>query len=80
MRRDQRLRLPDSLDYDRVAGLSSEAVAKLRIARPATLAAAARISGVTPAALTALLAHVRRHDGDGGPGEGLSGSAEKCFT
>ncbi len=61
-RRDEGLEIPDDLDYGGIAGLSNEATAKLETARPATLGAAARISGVTPGALTALLAHVRRRD------------------
>ena len=59
-RRDQVLTIPNDLDYGTLQGLSKEVCSKLEKARPATLAAAARISGVTPAALTALLAHVRR--------------------
>jgi len=59
-RRDEALLIPDDLDFDAVGGLSAEARAKLAEARPATLGAAARISGITPAALTALLGHVRR--------------------
>jgi tRNA uridine 5-carboxymethylaminomethyl modification enzyme len=59
-RRDEQLALPASLDYAAVAGLSNEIREKLVRTRPATLGAAARISGVTPAALTALLGHVRR--------------------
>lgn len=59
-KRDEALALPEDLDFAAVAGLSNEVVAKLTAARPATLAAAARISGVTPAALTALLGYVRR--------------------
>jgi tRNA uridine 5-carboxymethylaminomethyl modification enzyme len=59
-RRDEALRLPQDLDYDAVGSLSSEIRHKLRVARPETLGAAARISGVTPAALVALLRHVRR--------------------
>lgn len=59
-RRDAQLALPADLDYDAVPGLSTEVRQKLNTARPATLGAAARISGVTPAALTLLLAHVRR--------------------
>jgi tRNA uridine 5-carboxymethylaminomethyl modification enzyme len=59
-RRDESLLLPPDLDYDRIGSLSSEIRTKLREARPATLGAAARISGVTPAALVALLRHVRR--------------------
>ncbi|MDB5407604.1 MAG: tRNA uridine 5-carboxymethylaminomethyl modification protein [Rhodospirillales bacterium] len=61
-RRDEALRLPDDLDYDTIGSLSSEIRLKLRQARPATLGAAARISGVTPPALVALLKHVRRTD------------------
>jgi tRNA uridine 5-carboxymethylaminomethyl modification enzyme len=59
-RRDEALRLPDGLDYAAVGGLSAEVRGKLAGARPATLGAAARISGVTPAALVALLQYVKR--------------------
>ena len=58
-RRDESLLLPDGLDYGAVGGLSTEIRDKLGRARPTTLGAAARIPGVTPAALTALLRHVR---------------------
>lgn len=61
-RRDEALAIPDDLDFSTLPGLSTEVCSKLEKARPATLAAAARISGVTPAALTALLMHVRRRD------------------
>jgi tRNA uridine 5-carboxymethylaminomethyl modification enzyme len=61
-RRDESLCLPPELDYSAIAGLSAEVRAKLQSNRPATLGAAARISGVTPSALTALLRHVRRAD------------------
>ena len=59
-RRDESMEIPDDLDFATLSGLSNEARAKLAAARPATLGAAARISGVTPAALTILLGHVRR--------------------
>jgi tRNA uridine 5-carboxymethylaminomethyl modification enzyme len=59
-RRDEALLLPSDLDYRAVGSLSREIREKLASARPATLGAAARISGVTPAALVALLKHVRR--------------------
>ncbi len=59
-RRDEALLLPDALDYGAVGGLSAEIRGKLAAARPATLGAAARISGVTPAALVALLQYVKR--------------------
>ncbi len=58
-RRDESLLLPEGLDYDGIGSLSHEIREKLRAGRPATLGAAARISGVTPAALTALLRHIR---------------------
>ena len=59
-RRDENLRLPQDLDYARVGGLSHEAREKLSAVQPATLGQAARIEGMTPGAITALLAHVRR--------------------
>jgi tRNA uridine 5-carboxymethylaminomethyl modification enzyme len=59
-RRDEALELPKDLDYAAIPSLSNEVRSKLAAARPATLGAAARISGVTPAALTALLGYVRR--------------------
>jgi tRNA uridine 5-carboxymethylaminomethyl modification enzyme len=59
-RRDEALYLPVDLEYGAIDSLSVEVRSKLTAARPATLGAAARISGVTPAALTALLRHVRR--------------------
>ena len=58
--RDSGRMLPDGLDYGRIGGLSNEMREKLGTVRPATLGAASRIPGVTPAALTALLRHVRR--------------------
>jgi len=59
-RKDEALELPDDLDYASVGSLSAEVRSKLQEAKPSTLGAAARISGVTPAALIALLKHVRR--------------------
>ncbi|HVZ02712.1 MAG TPA: tRNA uridine-5-carboxymethylaminomethyl(34) synthesis enzyme MnmG [Dongiaceae bacterium] len=59
-RRDEDLALSAELDYDRVAALSNEVREKLKRVRPATLGAAGRIPGMTPAALVALLRHVRR--------------------
>jgi tRNA uridine 5-carboxymethylaminomethyl modification enzyme len=58
-RRDEALSLPSDLDYDQIHGLSTEARQKLDRIRPATLGQAARIDGLTPAALTLVLAHVR---------------------
>ncbi|MFI4935148.1 MAG: tRNA uridine-5-carboxymethylaminomethyl(34) synthesis enzyme MnmG [Caulobacterales bacterium] len=61
-RRDEALALSPHLNYGAVGGLSNEARERLAAVRPATLGQAARIEGVTPGALTALLAHVRRAD------------------
>jgi len=59
-RKDEDLALPDDLDYAGIGGLSNEAREKLAAVRPRTLGQASRIEGVTPGALTALLAHARR--------------------
>jgi tRNA uridine 5-carboxymethylaminomethyl modification enzyme len=59
-RRDEALELPSDMDYAAVGSLSNEIQQKLSVHRPATLGQAARISGVTPAALIALLKYVRR--------------------
>ncbi len=58
-RKDESLALPPDLDYGAIAGLSTESRSKLSMIRPATLGQASRIDGVTPAALTLVLAHVR---------------------
>ncbi len=59
-RREEGLGLPADLDYGAIGGLSNEVREKLAAVRPATLGQAARIEGVTPGALAALLAHARR--------------------
>jgi tRNA uridine 5-carboxymethylaminomethyl modification enzyme len=59
-RADESLIIPEDIDFRSIGGLSNEICAKLEEVRPTTLGAAARISGVTPAALTALLGFVRR--------------------
>jgi len=59
-RREESMTLPHGLDYDGIGGLSAEARVKLRAVQPATLGAAGRIPGITPAALIALLRHVQR--------------------
>ncbi|HEV2336282.1 MAG TPA: tRNA uridine-5-carboxymethylaminomethyl(34) synthesis enzyme MnmG [Stellaceae bacterium] len=65
-RRDEALFLPESLDYAQVGSLSAEIRGKLAASCPATLGAAARISGVTPAALVALLQYVKRQPAPAG--------------
>ena len=62
-RRDEALVLPANLDYRAIPGLSNEVRSKLSETCPSTLGAAARIPGVTPAAVTCLLGYVRRAEG-----------------
>ncbi|OYV54296.1 MAG: tRNA uridine-5-carboxymethylaminomethyl(34) synthesis enzyme MnmG, partial [Legionella sp. 21-45-4] len=52
--------LPESLDYNGVIGLSNEVMQKLTRVRPASIGQAGRISGVTPAALSLLLVHLKK--------------------
>ncbi len=59
-RRDESLVLPDDIDYATLPGLSNEVRHKLQTHRPRTLGQAGRIDGITPAALTLLVAHLRR--------------------
>lgn len=60
VRGEENLRIPVSLAYDAVPGLSREMIERLDRARPATLGAASRIRGITPAALAAVLVQSRR--------------------
>jgi tRNA uridine 5-carboxymethylaminomethyl modification enzyme len=60
LRSDEAVRLPAELDYATLPGLSAEMIERLSAARPATLGAASRVRGVTPAALAAILVHARR--------------------
>jgi tRNA uridine 5-carboxymethylaminomethyl modification enzyme len=59
-RRDESLVLPEDIDYEALAGLSNEVRHKLQAHRPRTVGQAGRIDGITPAALTLLVAHLRR--------------------
>ena len=57
---NERISLPASFNYRTVSGLSNEMVERLDAARPETLAAAARVRGITPAAIAAILVHAKR--------------------
>src|SRR6476660_8461191 len=59
-RRDESLELPDGLDYAQLRGLSNEARQKLQASRPRRIGQAARLDGITTAALTLLVAHLKR--------------------
>ena len=60
MKRDEQQAIPASFDFTLIDGLSNELKTKLEAARPGNLAQAARIDGMTPAALTLILARLRR--------------------
>ncbi len=59
-RRHEETPLPIDFDYEQVRGLSAEVCEKLQHVRPATVGQAARISGVTPAAVSLLLVHIKK--------------------
>ena len=64
LKANEDMALPDDFPFAEVPGLSNEMVERLGSARPANLAAASRIAGVTPAALAALLVHARRKEAE----------------
>ncbi|MFA9201619.1 MAG: tRNA uridine-5-carboxymethylaminomethyl(34) synthesis enzyme MnmG, partial [Cypionkella sp.] len=62
LRASEALAIPPAFAFEQVPGLSHEMIERLRAARPGNLAAAARVPGITPAALAALLVRVRRSE------------------
>ena len=60
LQREEAAEIPEGFDYTQLSGLSAELTAKLRRIQPANLSQAARIEGMTPAALTLILAHLRK--------------------
>ena len=60
-RRNEETRLPEAIDYARVAGLSNEARQRLTESRPGTLGQASRLPGITAATISILLVHLKRH-------------------
>jgi tRNA uridine 5-carboxymethylaminomethyl modification enzyme len=60
LQRNEHIRIPADLEFSGLPGLSNELVAKLQRRRPASLAEAERIEGMTPAALLLILAHCRK--------------------
>ncbi|WP_173861029.1 tRNA uridine-5-carboxymethylaminomethyl(34) synthesis enzyme MnmG [Tabrizicola sp. TH137] len=60
LQKEEEARIPADFDFGRLSGLSNELLTKLNRVRPANLAQAARIEGMTPAALTLILAHLRK--------------------
>lgn len=61
LKEEEAILIPAHMDYDTVGSLSNEIRQKLKRTQPLSLSAASRIQGMTPAALTALMAHIRKH-------------------
>lgn len=61
-KKDEKLKIRDDINYAEIGGLSNEMVAKLSRVRPATIGEASRISGVTPAAIMAILGHLKNRE------------------
>ncbi len=59
-KRDENLKIPENIDYEKFSGLSNEVKSKFKEIRPKTLGQALRIDGITPAAAYILLSHVKR--------------------
>ncbi len=59
-KRDEKLIIPEKIDYDKLSGLSNEVKAKFKEIKPKTMGQALRIDGITPAAVYILLSHVKR--------------------
>jgi tRNA uridine 5-carboxymethylaminomethyl modification enzyme len=76
MQRYEDMRLPENLDYAGVSGLSNEVRDKLTQQRPDTLGRAGRIPGVTPAAISLLLVHMKRRQGTATPVESASADTQ----
>lgn len=60
LRRYENTRIPEGVDYDRIEGLSNEIRQKLKDNQPETLGRASRIQGMTPAAVSLLLIHLKK--------------------
>ena len=60
-RKDEGLKIPDNMNYDKLSGLSNEVKSKFKLIRPKTLGQALRIDGITPAAVYILLSHVKKN-------------------
>ncbi len=59
-RKDESLKIPENIDYNKLSGLSNEVKSKFKLIKPKTLGQALRIDGITPAAAYILLAHVKK--------------------
>ncbi|HHG73657.1 MAG TPA: tRNA uridine-5-carboxymethylaminomethyl(34) synthesis enzyme MnmG, partial [Persephonella sp.] len=60
MRHLENIKIPEDINYSEIAGLTKEVVQKLSKAKPITLGHAARLEGITPAAVTAIMVHLEK--------------------
>ncbi len=61
-KKEEKMLIPENFDFDPLPSISNEIKAKLKAARPSTIGSASRIQGMTPAALVALMAHIRKSE------------------
>ena len=59
-RKDEALKIPPETDFQKIGGLSSEIVERLKQTRPATIGALMRMTGITPAATTAIIGYLKK--------------------
>jgi len=62
-KKDEELKIPAEFDYDKVGGLSIEIKERLKRAQPENIGIASRLAGITPAAITALIGHLKKFKG-----------------
>lgn len=60
-KKDEDLKIPENIDYDKISGLTAEVKKKLMLVKPKTFGQALRIEGMTPSAINLLLAHTKRY-------------------
>jgi tRNA uridine 5-carboxymethylaminomethyl modification enzyme len=58
-RKDEALRIPETTDYTKIGGLSAEIVGRLTKHKPATIGAMMRMTGITPASVTAVIGYLK---------------------
>ncbi|OPZ79134.1 MAG: tRNA uridine 5-carboxymethylaminomethyl modification enzyme MnmG [Alphaproteobacteria bacterium ADurb.Bin438] len=61
-KKEEALKIPDIIDYSKIGGLSREVVFKLKKVMPTNIGVASRIPGITPAAITAIIAYIKKGD------------------
>ena len=59
-KKDEKIKIPKNINFNKVGGLSKEVVEKLNLVKPETLGQASRVAGITPAAMVSVLRYLRR--------------------